>query len=89
MKNVHGHPIVLGCNYHTTWQSRSGMRFVLKSVNMQNGTAVMITRRTKKQFTTNINDLIFIDSSTNRDKRDRLANYDDDGKYLKALLIQG
>ena len=56
---------------------------------MANNTAVMITRRTKKEFATNINDLVFIDSVTNQDKADRLLNFDEDGRYLKALLIQG
>lgn len=89
LKNDNGHPIVLGCNYHTTWQSNKSMRFVLKSVNMANNTAVMITRRTKKEFTTNINDLVFINSFKNQDKAYRLLNFDEDGRYLKALLIQG
>ena len=89
LRNNNGYPIVLGCNYHTTWQRYTGMRFVLKSVNMANNTAIMITRRTKKEFTTNINDLVFINSVKNRDKADRLLNFDEDGRYLKALLIQG
>ena len=89
LRNNNGYPIVLGCNYHTTWQRYKSMRFVLKSVNMDNNTAVMITRRTKKEFATNINDLVFIDSVTNQDKADRLLNFDEDGRYLKALLIQG
>jgi len=89
LKNDNGHPIVLGCNYHTAWQRYKSMRFVLKSINTDNNTAIMITRKTKKEFTTNINDLVFIDSSTNRYKADRLLKSDEDGRYLKALLIQG
>lgn len=88
-KNSKGEPIVLGCNYHTTWQKFKSMRFVLHSVNWDRGTAILITRRTKKTFSTKMDDLVFIDTKNNRYKADRLMNYDEDSKYLKALLIQG
>jgi len=58
--------IFIGCNYHTTWQSDPRMRFVLISVN---GTkAKLSTRRTKRTFETNVSDLIFIESSYNKNK---------------------
>lgn len=88
-KNSKGEPIVLGCNYHTTWQKFKSMRFVLHSVNWDRGTAILITRRTKKTFSAKMDDLVFIDTENNRHKADRLMNYDEDSKYLKALLIQG
>lgn len=56
-------PIVIGCNYHTTWQSDPKMRFVLAEVVDQR--ARLITRRTKKSFWTNVEDLIFIQSEHN------------------------
>lgn len=56
-------PIIIGCNYHTTWQSEKAMRFVLAEVVGQK--ARLITRRTKKSFWTNVEDLIFIQSEHN------------------------
>lgn len=56
-------PIVIGCNYHTTWQSDPKMRFILAEVIDQK--ARLITRRTKKSFWTNVEDLIFIRSEHN------------------------
>lgn len=58
-----GHPIVIGCNYHTTWQSDSRMRFVLAGV--EGRKAVLKTRVSKKRFKTNLDDLIFITSHHN------------------------
>ena len=55
--------IVIGCNYHTTWQSHPAMRFVLKEV--QGEQARLITRNTKKNFWTPVSTLIFIMSSHN------------------------
>lgn len=55
--------IVVGCNYHTKWQSHKAMRFVL--VNVEGEVATLKTRTTNKRFTTNVNDLIFIMSSHN------------------------
>jgi len=64
--------IVIGCNYHTTWQSDPRMRFVLVSIN---GTkATLSTRRTKRVFETNISDLIFIESNYNKNKAKTLKN---------------
>lgn len=63
-------PIVIGCNYHTTWQSDSRMRFVLKEV--KDGKARLATRHTGKNFWTNISDLIFIQTSYNKNKAKEL-----------------
>jgi hypothetical protein len=82
-------PLVLGCNYHTKWQSNKSMRFVLSRVVIESGKAELITRRTKSRFWTDISDLVFIDSGTNRRKADRLLNHDADSEYLHALLMQG
>jgi hypothetical protein len=58
--------IVIGCNYHTKWQSNKSMRFVL--VDVKDGKARLKTRRTGKDFWTSVNDLIFIDSRYNIQK---------------------
>ena len=60
--------LVIGCNYHTTWQSDKGMRFVLKAIKGEK--ALMTTRRTKRTFWTKISDLIFIDTDHNNIKAD-------------------
>lgn len=62
--------IQIGCNYHTKWQSHSGMRFVL--VDVKGDKAKLMTRKSKKEFWTNISDLIFIQSPYNIDKVRRL-----------------
>lgn len=62
--------IQIGCNYHTTWQSDKKMRFVL--VEIKGDKARLQTRRTKKNFWTNVSDLIFITSSTNKRKAKEL-----------------
>lgn len=41
-------PIIIGCNYHTTWQSHKAMRFVLAEI--KGDKARLYTRRTKKIF---------------------------------------
>jgi hypothetical protein len=63
--------LVNGCNYHTTWQSIPGMRFVLVSFNDR--MAVLRTRTTHKVFTTLIENLIFIESDHNIRKAERLG----------------
>lgn len=55
--------LVIGCNYHTTWQSHKAMRFVLKEI--KNNKARLITTKTNKDFWCNIEDLIFINSNYN------------------------
>lgn len=58
--------LVIGCNYHTKWQSNKAMRFVLKEI--IGDEAILYTRGTNKTFKTNINDLIFIDTNFNNQK---------------------
>lgn len=58
--------LVIGCNYHTTWQSNKSMRFVL--VEIKGDRARLQTRNTKKDFWTNISDLIFIETKHNKQK---------------------
>lgn len=64
--NNEGHLLVLGCNYHTVWQSHKQMRFVLESI--ESNRAILSTRTTGKKFTTHINSLIFITSNHNKNK---------------------
>lgn len=64
--------IVIGCNYHTKWQSNTRMRFVLKEVNGDK--ARLVTRNTNKDFWTNVSDLIFIMSKHNIDKAKQLIS---------------
>lgn len=63
--------IVVGCNYHTTWQSDRAMRFVLDAVKGER--ARLKTRRTRRVFWTNVKDLIFIESKYNIIKADKLS----------------
>jgi hypothetical protein len=65
-RNSSGEYLVLGCNYHTTWQKHKAMRFVLHAIDGRRAT--MRTRSTRSKFETNIDDLIFIKSEHNRDK---------------------
>ena len=58
MEEITEKTLVVGCNYHTTWQSDKAMRFVLGE--LKGDKAVLYTRRTKKRFATNVKDLIFI-----------------------------
>ena len=62
--------LVIGCNYHTTWQAHRNMRFVL--VEIKGNKARLQTRNTNKDFWTNIEDLIFIDTNANNNKANRL-----------------
>ena len=65
-KNKAGHPIIVGCNYHATWQSHKGMRFVLAEVKGKE--ANLKTRQSKKDFWTGIETIIFIDTIHNKEK---------------------
>jgi hypothetical protein len=56
-------PIIIGCNYHTTWQSHRAMRFVL--CEFKGDRARLKTRETERDFWTNISDLIFITTNHN------------------------
>jgi hypothetical protein len=62
--------LVIGCNYHTTWQSDSRMRFILKEI--KGDKARLATRVSKKDFWTDVKDLIFIETSYNKNKAERL-----------------
>ena len=64
--------LIIGCNYHTTWQSHSAMRFVL--VEIKGDKARLKTRASKKDFWTDVKDLIFIDTNYNRNKGKRLSD---------------
>jgi hypothetical protein len=55
--------IQIGCNYHTKWQKEKGMRFVLAEI--KGDKARLYTRRTKRNFWTNVSDLIFIQTPHN------------------------
>ena len=69
--NKHGEPLVVGCNYHTTWQSHRAMRFVL--VEVKENMAKLETRRTHKSFWTKTDDLIFIKTDYNKRKKNNIA----------------
>jgi hypothetical protein len=64
--------IVIGCNYHTTWQRNKAMRFVLAEV--KGDKARLKTRNTRKDFWTNVSDLIFIESDYNKRKAESLLS---------------
>lgn len=63
--------IVIGCNYHTTWQKDPRMRFVLAEV--KDNRAKLKTRRTRREFWTDLKDLIFIETNHNKNKADLLT----------------
>lgn len=64
--------IVIGCNYHTTWQSHRAMRFVL--IEVRGDRARLSSRNTKKTFWTDVKDLIFITSDHNiRKAKDKIS----------------
>ena len=62
--------LVIGCNYHTTWQSDKRMRFILAEV--KGSRAQLKTRYTRTAFWTNVSDLIFIETKWNTEKAERL-----------------
>lgn len=64
--------IIIGCNYHTNWQTHKAMRFVL--VEVSGNMARLKTRNTGKDFWTNIDDLVFINSDHNKRKAQQLLN---------------
>ena len=66
MKNMIGELLVIGCNYHTTWQSNGRMRFVLAEI--KGDKARLTTRRTRRNFWTDIEDLILIKTNYNKNK---------------------
>lgn len=64
--------LVVGCNYHTTWQSNSKMRFILSEI--KGNKARLTTRISNKNFWTDVKDLIFIESKHNIKKADNIEN---------------
>lgn len=64
--------LVIGCNYHTKWQSNKAMRFVLAEI--KGDKAKLETRNTGKSFWTNVSDLIFIESDYNKRKAEKLMD---------------
>lgn len=68
-------PLVIGCNYHTTWQKYKSMRFVL--VEVKGDKARLKTRTTNKDFWTDISSLIFIETKYNIQKADNLTHLKD------------
>jgi len=64
--SVTGELLVVGCNYHTTWQKHRNMRFVLTE--LKGNKARLQTRNTRRNFWTDTKDLIFINSSHNKNK---------------------
>jgi hypothetical protein len=64
--NIHGELVIIGCNYHTTWQSKKGMRFFLTEIN--GNYATLQTRETRRKFKTRVKDLIFINTRYNLEK---------------------
>lgn len=66
--------LIVGCNYHTTWQKNKSMRFVLVEIK---GLRVRLqTRNTHKDFWTNTRDLIFIETRHNKQKADKLSEHE-------------
>lgn len=64
--------LVIGCNYHTKWQSDKRMRFILAEI--KGDKARLKTRNTRKDFWTNVSDLIFITTNHNKQKANQLIN---------------
>lgn len=64
--------LVVGCNYHTTWQSHPAMRFIL--VELKGNQARLRTRHSMRNFWTNTSDLIFITSVHNTQKALKLTS---------------
>ena len=63
--------LVIGCNYHISWQSNKAMRFVLAEI--KGDKARVTTRTTRKSFWVNVSDLIFIETVYNHRKALRLT----------------
>jgi len=73
LRNINNQRIVIGCNYHTIWQSKGNMRFVLTEVKGEK--ARLQTRASRKDFWTDLKDLIFIPSSYNLEKSRELRPF--------------
>lgn len=70
MQNKDKNLVVVGCNYHTTWQSHKAMRFVLAEV--KGNRARLVTRGSNRNFWTSVDSLIFIKTGYNFDKAKKL-----------------
>lgn len=70
-KNKRNQDIVIGTNYHTTWQSSTSMRWILLYCKKKNGLwyAMLGTRGSNKVVWTNMDDLISIKSVHNKNKK--------------------
>lgn len=79
-------PIIIGCNYHTTWQKHKAMRFVLREVN--GNKARLITRNTEKDFWTDLGSLIFITTSHNIQKGYRRLLKEGNKGIYEAQIIE-
>ena len=64
--SVTGMLLVVGCNYHTTWQKHRNMRFVLTE--LKGDKARLQTRNSGRDFWTDTKDLIWIDTNHNNYK---------------------
>ena len=62
--------IIIGCNYHTTWQKHPAMRFIL--VDVKEDKVLLKTRVTKKQFWTDKSTIQFIMSNYNIRKANKI-----------------
>lgn len=63
--------LVIGCNYHTKWQSNKAMRFVLSEI-IDSENVILKTRTTNKTIKAKTADLIFIQTTYNKKKSKRL-----------------
>lgn len=87
-KNIKGEPLVIGCNYHTTWQSSPSMRFLLLDIYADKGKALLGTRNTNKTFPTGLDELVFINTKVNLEKASDLGVFI--GKYrFRRDIISG
>lgn len=59
--------LVIGRNYHTTWQNNKFMIFVLKE--LYRDKALLVTKTTGKRFWTKRSNLIATDANYNLNKR--------------------
>lgn len=64
--------LIIGCAYHTTWQSNKGYCFILSDI--KDGKALLRTKNIKKQpFWTDVSSLIFIETPHNLHKAKSLT----------------
>jgi len=64
--------LIIGCAYHTVWQSNKGYQFILAEVKGEK--ALLRTKNIKKEpFWTNASDLIFINTPHDLHKAKQLT----------------